>query len=227
MSWYIENLMKLISSPKHFFADMPKGSWKEASLSFALVTGWIIAFALTTVMFINSYIPTGLSLIDGIYGKKLLIVIFPLLVMGTAFFIMTLLILGGILTIALLSLIFGYSAALNLLLILLGGSGNIWEVFKANLYGAGSYVAITLSIFLMIAVKYKLLSISIWMFIQNLSYYCIAAYVCYLFVRGSESTHKVPAWRAWLVATIFFIILVLINVVISAKIMPKIVGFLA
>ena len=57
---------------------MPKGTWREGSLTFAMITGWIISIVLTAVFFINSYIPTGFTLIEGIYGRKL-IVAFPIL----------------------------------------------------------------------------------------------------------------------------------------------------
>jgi len=224
--WYIENLYKLALRPILFYQDMPKGSWKEDSLSFALVTGWIMAVALTAVFFLNNYLPTGLTLIEGIQGQKLIIVVPVLLVMGFAFFAMTALIIGGIMIGAILSLMFFCAAVLDFLLILLGGTGNIFEVFKATLYASAALLAGLLNIFLMIPVKYKLLSFPVWITGERVVFYFTCVYLYGLFSILGRKTHKVPKWKAFLAATIPFIILVLINVVLSAKILPKLAGLL-
>jgi len=224
--WYIENLFKLALKPIVFYQDMPKGSWKDEPLSFALVTGWIMAISLTTVFFLNNYLPTGLSLIEGIQGQKLIIVVPVLLVMAFAFFAMTALIIGGIMIGAILGLLFFCAAVLNFLLILLGGTGNIFEVLKATLYASGALLAGLLNIFLMTPVKYKLMSFPIWITGERVVFYCTCVYLYGLFSILGRKTHKVPRWKAFLAATIPFIILVLINVVLSAKVLPKLASIL-
>jgi len=224
--WYIENLYKLALKPIVFYQEMPKGSWKEEPLSFALITGWIMAFTLTLVFFINNYLPTGLSLIEGIQGQKLIIVVPVLLVMASAFFAMTMLIIGGIMIGAILGLLFFCAAVLNFLLILLGGKGNFFEVLKASLYASFALLAGLLNIFLMISVKYKLMSFSDWITGERVVFYCACVYLYGLFSILGKKTHKIPRWKAFLAATIPFIILVLINVVLSAKILPKLASIL-
>ncbi|MFH1710441.1 MAG: YIP1 family protein [bacterium] len=226
MSWYFDNLYKIIVQPILFYQDMPKGSWREGSLSFALVTGWIMAFSLTLVFFINNYMPTGLSLIEGIKGQKLIIVIPVLAVMALAFFVMTLLIIGGILIGALLGLMFCCAAVLNFLLILLGGKGNIFEVLKASLYASSVLLAGLMNIFLMIPVKYKLMAFSDWINGERVIFYCASVYLYGLFSILGRKTHKVPKWKAFLAATVLLIALVLGNVVLSAKILPKLAAIL-
>ena len=212
--------------PILFYQDMPKGSWKEYPLSFALITGWIMAFFLTLVFFINNYLPTGLSLIEGIQGQKLLIVVPVLLVMAFAFFAMTTLIIGGIMIGAILGLLFFCAAVLNFLLILLGGTGNFFEVLKASLYASAVMLAGLLNIILMISVKYKLMSFSDWITGERVVFYCASVYLFGLFSILGRKTHNVPRWKAFLAATIPFIILVLINVLLSAKILPKLAAIL-
>ena len=212
--------------PILFYQDMPKGSWKEYPLSFALITGWIMAFFLTSVFFINNYLPTGLSLIEGIQGQKLLIVVPVLLVMAFAFFAMTTLIIGGIMIGAILGLLFFCAAVLNFLLILLGGTGNFFEVLKASLYASAVMLAGLLNIILMISVKYKLMSLSDWITGERVVFYCASVYLFGLFSILGRKTHNVPRWKAFLAATIPFIILVLINVLLSAKILPKLAAIL-
>ncbi len=205
---------------------MPKGKWREDPLSFALVTGWILAFALTLVFFINSYLPTGLSLIDGIQGHKLIIVIPVLAVMGFAFFTMTVLIVGALLIGAILGLLFVCAAILNFLLILLGGKGNIFEVVKASLYASASFLAALLNIFLMLPVKYKLMTFSDWITGERVIFYCACVYLYGLFSILGRKTHNVPRWKAFLAATVPFIILVLMNIVLSGKVLPKLSSIL-
>lgn len=226
MNWYLDTLNRIILKPILFYQDMPKGKWHEDPLSFAMVTGWILAFALTLVFFINSYLPTGLSLIEGIQGPKMIIVIPVLAVMGFAFFAMTVLIVGGILIGAILGLLFFCAAVLNLLLILLGGKGNIFEVGKASLYSSAVMLAGLLNILLMLPVKLKMLTFADWITGERVVFYCAAVYLYGLFSILGRKTHNVPRWKAFLAATVPFIALVLINIILSAKVLPKLAGIL-
>jgi hypothetical protein len=205
---------------------MPKGKWREDALSFAMVTGWILAFALTVVFFINSYLPTGLSLIEGIQGHKLIIVVPVLAVMAFAFFAMTVLIVGGVFIGAIIGLFFVCAAILNFLLILLGGKGNLFEVVKASLYASACLLASLLNIFLMLTVKFKLMTFSNWIAGERVIFYCVCVYLYGLFSILGRKTHNVPRWKAFLAATVPFIILVLINIVLSGKVLPKLASLL-
>ncbi len=205
---------------------MPKGTWREEPLSFAMITGWVIAITLTIVFFINSYIPTGLSLIEGISGRKLIIVIPVLSVMGIAFFAMTALILGGIFICAVIGLMFFCAAILNFLLLLLGGKGNFSEVFKASLFSSGVFLSGLLNILLMLPVKHKLMAFSDWINGERVIFYCSAVFLYGLFSILGRKTHNLPRWKAFLAASIPFIILVALNIVISAKVLPKLAGIL-
>lgn len=226
MNWYLDTLYKILVRPILFYQDMPKGKWREDALSFAMVTGWILAFALTIVFFINSYLPTGLSLIEGIQGHKLLIVVPVLTVMGFAFFAMTVLIVGGVFVGAIVCLLFVCAAVLNFLLILLGGKGTLFEVVKASLYASACLLASLLNIFFMLLVKFKLMSFSDWITGERVIFYCVCVYLYGLFSIMGRKTHNVPKWKAFLAATVPFVILVLINIVLSGKILPKLSSIL-
>jgi hypothetical protein len=216
----------MLFKPDLFFQNLPKTLWSEDSLTFSMITGWILAFSITIVVFINSYFPTGLNLISGIYGNKLIIALPVLLVMGLAFFLMTLFIVAGLIIIALLSMFFAGGAAFNFILILLGGSGNIFDTIKASLFSSGAMLIGAINIILMIAVKYKLMSFSIWILLEKIVFYsgCILLFI--LFTVFGIHTHKVPKWKAMLAATVPFIVLILFNIVLSSKVLPKLSGFL-
>jgi hypothetical protein len=226
LNWYFDTLYKVIVRPILFYQDMPKGKWREDSLSFAMVTGWILALSLTVVFFINSYLPTGLSLIDGIQGQKLIIVIPVLIVMGFAFFAMTALIVGGAIIGAILGLLFVCAAVLNFLLILLGGKGSLFDVVKASLYSSGCLLASLLNIFLMLLVKFKLMAFDDWITGERVIFYCVCVYLYGLFSIMGRKTHNVPKWKAFLAATVPFLILVLMNIVLSGKVLPKLASIL-
>ncbi len=203
---------------------MPKGTWSEDSLSFALVTGWILSFCFTLVVFVDSYLPTGLTLIDGIYGKKLIIAFPVLAVMGVAFFLMTLFIVAGLLIIGILGLYGVCAAALNFLLVLLGGNGNIYEVGKAVLYSAAATIAGSFNILIMMLVKYKIVSMPVWILLEKFVFYLVCLYLFGAFTVIGEKTHNLPRWRALLAAAVPFVMLVLFNIVFSAKVLPKLAG---
>jgi Yip1 domain len=226
LNWYLDTLYKILVKPILFYQDMPKGKWRDDALSFEMVTGWILAFAVTVVFFINSYLPTGLSLIEGIQGRKLLIVVPVLTVMGFAFFAMTVLIVGGIFVVAIFGLLFVCAAVLNFLLILLGGKGNLFDVVKASLYSSACLLASLLNIVLMLLVKFKLMSFSVWITGERVIFYCVCVYLYGLFSILGRKTHNVPKWKAFLAATVPFIILVLMNIVLSGKILPKLSSIL-
>jgi len=191
-----------------------------------MMTGWILSFSLTLIVFLNNYLPTGLSLIDGIFGQKLLIAVPVLSVMGVAFFAMTLLIVGGIINLSILGLFITLGGLLNFLLVLLGGSGGLKEVIKASLYSSIAVLVGLLNIFLLIAVKYKLMSVGAWIMFERIVFLAVSIYLFYLFVIIGEKTHKCKKWQAFLAATVPFVLLVLFNIVFSGKILPKAVGIL-
>jgi len=226
VNWYIERLIGIILRPIFFFQDMPGGSWQEDSLSFALVTGWILSFILTFVIFVNSYIPTGLSLIEGIYGKRLIIVLPVLLIMGFVFFAMSLLIIAGIMIIAIIALFMVCAAILNFLLVLLGGTGNVFEVIKASFYATAAVLAGVINILSMILVKYKVMSIENWITGERVIFYLTSVFLYGMFSIIGRKTHKVSRAKAFLAATIPFILLVLFNIVFSAKVLPKVASIL-
>jgi hypothetical protein len=227
MKVFIAKVIKLISNPAQFLQEIPNTQWNEDSLTFAMIVGWIMAFSLTFVVFINSYLPTGIGLVDGIYGQKLLIVIPVLLIMGFAFFAMTVLILGGLLILAVVGMFFGFAALMNFLLILLGGTGNLFDTVRASLYASGALLFGLLSIFLMVFVKYGIMSVPVWILGEKIIFLAASLYLFYSFILISKIVHKVSGMKAFLASTVPLIILVVFNFVFSAKVLPKLIGFLS
>jgi hypothetical protein len=227
MKVFIVKVIKLITNPAQFLQEIPNTQWNEDSLTFAMIVGWIMAFSLTFVVFVNSYLPTGLGLVDGIYGQKLLIVIPVLLIMGFAFFVMTVLILGGLLNLAVVGIFFGFAALLNFLLILLGGTGNLFDMARTSLYASGALLFGLINIFLMVLVKYGFVPVPAWIMGEKIVFMAASLYLFYAFIQMSKIVHKVNGIKAFLASTVPLIILVVFNLVFSAKILPKLLGFLS
>jgi hypothetical protein len=214
--------MKVVTKPALFFENMPSGTWQEDALSFSLVTGWILSFAVTFAFFVNNYIPTGISLIEGIAGRKLVIALPVLVVMGIIFFTMTLLIIAGIMIAAILCLFVTCAGLLNFLLMLLGGRGNLLDVIKASLYASCAVLAGVINVFLMIAVKYKMMSVGAWITGEKVVFYLTSIFLFYVFGIMGARVHKEPTWKSFLAATVPLILLVLFNIVFSSRILPKV-----
>ena len=224
---FLDDLLTVIFAPNRFFADISAKSWNEEPLTFTMICSWILAIALTLVVLVNSYIPTGINLISGVAGKKLFIVLPVLLVMGVAFFLMTLLIIAGILTIALVSLALFCAAVLNFLFMLLGGSGNMMDVFKSTLYSNAVILAGLINIVLMVPVKFHLFPVGYWILGEKVIFLIALLYLFVLFAAAGAVTHKLSRWKAFLASTVPFVVLLLANMIFASKILPKLVGFLS
>jgi uncharacterized membrane protein len=78
----------------------------------------------------------------------------------------------------------------------------------------------------MISVKYKMMTFADWITGERVVFYCASVYLYGLFSILGKKTHNVPRWKAFLAATIPFIVLVLFNVILSAKVLPKLAAIL-
>lgn len=219
---YIDTWWKVIMKPVLFYQDMPKDNWSEAPLSFVLLTGWIISFIITSSVFIIMYIPTGLNLIEGIKGRGLLIVAPVILLMGAVFFILTILIVAGLVIGALLGLFFAIAGMLNFLLVLLGGNSDFFEMLKAMFYSSSIFLVTVVTVLLTIMVKWKLLAFNDWIVGENLLFYSTAVYIYGLWSIAGRKVHGVSRWRAFLAAVFPLILLIIFNIVVTIKILPKV-----
>lgn len=219
---YMDTWWKIVMKPILFYQDMPKDVWSGAPLTFVLITSWVISFFMTFSVFVIMYIPTGFSLIEGIKGRGLIIVTPVLLLMGLVFFIMTILIIAGFVIGALLGLLFAVAGVLNFLLLLLGGNSNFYETLKAVFYSSSIFLVAILTILLMMPVKWHLISFDNWIVGEKMLFYTAAVYIYGLWSIAGRKLHGVSRWQAFLAAVFPLILLIIINIVLAGKILPKV-----
>ncbi|MFC1559606.1 YIP1 family protein [Candidatus Margulisiibacteriota bacterium] len=219
---YLDVWWKVMLRPIFFFQDMPEGKWSEAALTFMLATSWILSFGITLAIFIIMYIPTGLNLIEGLKGRELVLATPVLLLMGVVFFIMTILIVALFVIAVLLALSFAVAGILNALLILLGGASNFSETLKAVFYSNAIFLMGLFTVLFAVMVKWQVLSFDDWLVGESTLFYASAVYLYGLWSIAGKKVHGVSRWKAFLAAVFPFLVLVIVNIFLSMKVLPKI-----
>jgi len=222
IKWYIDTWYKIIVRPILFYTLMPGGDWKEDALTFAAVSSWILSFGLTITIFITQYIPIGKYLIEGLSGLELLIVSPVVLAIAFVFFIMTLIIVGGIIMGLLLIFLSLCATIEHYVLKLIGGKGELKEMIKAFFYSGAVFVFGLLPCLLAIITKWHFLTFWQFRMSENIIYYFSCLYIYGLWSIGGKKIHNVPRWKAFLGAVLPVLILIAVNVVLDAKVFPKI-----
>jgi len=93
---YFKTWWTIILRPIYFYTILKEENWKEKALSFLIITSWILALLAAIVAFVIQYIPIGSTLVSGVSGFKLIIVLPVLIALAAVFFAITFLILGGV-----------------------------------------------------------------------------------------------------------------------------------
>ena len=134
MKNYIKTWWTIIFRPIYFYTKLKEEDWKENSLTFMLITTWILALAATLVIFIIQYIPIGSTLVEGVAGFRFVIVLPVLVALAFVFFIITFLILGGVLTLSFFALFFLIGVLLHYVYLFLGGKGSLNRMIQSSFY---------------------------------------------------------------------------------------------
>ena len=226
MDWYLNTWWSIMARPIYFFTNIPKGLWQEEALSFAGYTAWFISFFLAIAVFIVQQVPIGLRLTEGASLKQIIIASPVLIVFSSAFFAMTLLIVGGVMLGVVIGGLYVAGAVLHTVLKLLGGKGSLHQMIKASLYSGASLTAFIIPVVFAILIKAHLTQLWQLYTLENIVYYGVCLYIYGLWSIAGRKVHDVPKWKAFLAAILPLAVLVLFGVVFHAKVFPKVDKFL-
>jgi len=227
IKWYLANWWTIIAQPIYFYTKLKEESWKEKSLTFLLVSSWLLAFFVTAVIFVIQYIPIGSTLIEGIAGFKFLIILPVLITLAFVFFMITFLISGGVLTVLFGAMFYAVGFILHYVYLILGGKGNFNRMLQDSFYSSAVVLAGLFPIFFAILVRYKLLDFSLFRVGYNLIYGLTLLYVYGLWAVAGRKAYGVPKWKAFVGAIAPIVLLLIIGIAFDKIALSKLESWIA
>ncbi|MBU0671793.1 MAG: YIP1 family protein [Candidatus Margulisbacteria bacterium] len=209
---YFSTWWMVMLRPIYFYTKLKEADWKEQSLTFLLLTTWLLSFVATLVIFIVQYVPIGSTLVEGIEGLKFIIILPVLITLALVFFAITLLILGGLLTFAFFLMLYLIGILLNYVYLLLGGKGSLNRMIQSLFYSS-AVILIGVAIFLLILLtKYAGLDYTLFRYGYNSIYYLLLLYMYGLWAVAGRKTYNVPKWKAFVGAAVPIIVMLIFGI---------------
>jgi len=227
LKWYFETWWTIIARPIYFYTKLKEESWKEKSLTFLVITSWLLAAAMTLAIFLIQYLPIGSTLVEGIKGFKFLIVLPVLLTLALVFLGMTLLILGGVLVIGLGAAFYAVGFILHYTYILLGGKGSLNRMLQNSLYSSAVALAGLFPSLFALLTRYNLLDLSLFRVGYNLVYGLVGLFVYGLWAVAGRKAYGVPKWKALAGALVPVIILLIFGIAFDKIALSKLETWIA
>lgn len=219
--WFLETWWTVILRPIYFYTKLKEESWQEKALTFFILNSWVLGTAATLVVFIVHYIPMGGTLVEGVSGYKFILILPVLATLALVFFLITLLILVGMLASAFFVLFCGLAYLLHYVYIFLGGRGSLNRMLQGMLYSS-AIMAFGLFIFLMMVFSgYGLLDFSLFRAGLGFVYFMALLYGYGLWAVAGRKIYGVPKWKAFLGAALPVIFLLIFGVLFDKIALPK------
>jgi hypothetical protein len=218
---FLNTWWTVIVRPIYFYTKLKEEDWKEEALTFFLINSWILGLAATLVIFIIQYLPIGSTLIEGISGLKFILILPVLLTLAFVFFLITVLILGGMFAIIFFVLFCLVGILLHYAYLFLGGKGSLNRMLQSMLYSSAAILFGITILFLMILTGYGMLDFSLFQAGFNSIYFLILLYIYGLWAVAGRKTYGVPRWKAFLGAIVPIIVLLIFGVLFDKIALPK------
>jgi hypothetical protein len=209
---YFETWWMIIARPIYFYTKLKEESWKEKSLTFLLIGSWILAAAAALAIFIVQFVPIGSTLVEGITGLKFLIILPVLITLVLVFYLITFLILGGVLVGVFGVAFYALGFILHYTYLLLGGKGNLNRMIQSSLYSSAVVLVGVFPVLFAVMTRYNLLDISLFRVGYNLVYYLTVLFVYGLWAVAGRKAYGVPKWKAFLGALLPVIFLLIAGI---------------
>ena len=219
--FYGQILWDVILRPIYFYTVLPKGEWSDKPLTFAGMTAWILAAVMSIVIFFTQLWPIGATLFEKVSGWQYLIIFPVALLLAFMFFLITIMIVGGVLMALLLSLFYVLGVLIHVASHALGGRGDIFTAIKASFYSSAVLILGIFPILLIFLTKKGILDFTNFKIGYNM-FYCFA--VLYLYgieAIISRKEYKVSKLKAFVAAILPVLLLIIIGLMISQLILPK------
>ncbi|MFH1683302.1 MAG: YIP1 family protein [Candidatus Margulisiibacteriota bacterium] len=194
---YCNTWWTIILRPIYFYTKLKEEDWKEKSLTFLLITSWLLALAATLVIFVIQYVPIGGTLVEGVIGIKFVIILPVLLTLAFVFFIITFLILGGLLTLSFFLMFYIMGYLLHYVYKLLGGKGSLNRMIQSSFYSSAVIAGGMLICLLMLLTRFAGLDFLLFRYGFNTIYFLMTLYVYGLWAVAGRKTYGVPKWKAF------------------------------
>jgi hypothetical protein len=192
VEWWI-----IIARPILFYTKLKEESWQEKSLTFFIYSSWLLALFASLAIFIIQFLPIGSTLVAGIVGWKFVIILPVLLTMAFAFFMITFLIVGGLLVLTFGAGFIALAFILHYIYKVLGGHGHVNRMIQSLLYSTAVVLFLCLPALLAIMTRYNLLERSLFKVGFNIVFVFLTVYVYGLWAVAGRKAYGIPRWKAF------------------------------
>ncbi|OGB90775.1 hypothetical protein A2625_07010 [candidate division WOR-1 bacterium RIFCSPHIGHO2_01_FULL_53_15] len=222
VEWWI-----IIARPILFYTKLKEESWKEQSLTFLLFSSWILAAAFSLAIFIVQYLPIGATLVTGIIGFKFLLITPVILTLAFAFYMITLLIVGGVLSILFGAAFYAIGFILHYIYLAFGGQGRLNRMIQSSFYSSAVVLFLALPAAFAVVTRYGWLELSLFAVGFNIVYVFIAVYVYGLWAVAGRKTYGVAKWRAFAGALVPVVLLLIFGFIFDKIGLRKLEAWIA
>jgi hypothetical protein len=224
---YFVTWWTIIARPILFFSRLKEADWKEEALTFLLRSAWLLAGMATVAIFVIQYIPIGSTLVEIVHGYKLLIVLPVLLTLAAVFFLITFLIVGGLLVVAFGAGFYALGFALHYTYIIMGGKGHLRRLVQQVYYSSAVVLSGLLPCLLVILTRYNMLEISLFRVGYNLFYGLTVLFAYGLWAISGRKVYGLAKWQAFAGALVPVIILLIFGLVFDKIAFGKLEAWIA
>ncbi|KAF0134674.1 MAG: hypothetical protein FD145_505 [Candidatus Saganbacteria bacterium] len=222
---YYDAATMIFFRPILFFSKMPQGEWKDDAFNFCGMTSFLISFVVSLVVFINQLIPIGSTLWEGLSGIKMLMVLPIMVVLAFMFFIIIFSIVGGILMAVFFALFYAIGCLQFWAGKYLGGKGELNLLVKASLYSSAVFLIMILAALLALLSKRGIIDFTNFRIGYNIVYSFVILYLYGILAIAQRKVHGFEKWKAFSVAVLPIILMIIIGIVIDKAILPKVVNW--
>ncbi len=199
---YFAEWWVIIARPILFYTRLKEESWQEKSLTFFLYSAWLLAFIASLAIFVIQFVPIGSTLVAGIAGWKFIIILPVLLTLAFAFFMITFLIVGGLLVLGFGAAFLALAYVLHYIYKLLGGHGHVNRLVQDLLYSSAVLLFLGLPALFGIMTRYGWLDLSLFKVGFNIVFVFLTVYVYGLWAVAGRKVYSVAKWQAFLGALV-------------------------
>jgi hypothetical protein len=207
--------------PIYFYARLKEESWQKDATSFALITSWLIGFFTSVIIFILHYIPIGSTLVEKVAGYKLVIVMPVILMLALVFFLMTFMILSGLLVIGIFFAMLALGCFLHYVNIKMGGKGSLNRMLQDMLYSSAVLPMASLVMIFTFFTKYGGMDFSLFRAGYNFFYFLSLLYIYGLWAIAGRKVYGIPKWKAFAGAIVPLIVLLIFGLVFDKMMLPR------
>ena len=202
MSDYINTWWTIMVRPIYFYTKLREEDWKENALTFLLISSWILAALAALIVFIIQYLPIGATLIEGVAGLKLIIILPVLFTLALVFFLITFFIIGGLMILGFFAMFAVVAVILHYTFTILGGKGRLERVLQKSFYSAAIILFFSFLLILMLLTKYGGLDFHLFRVGFELIYFFTVLYGYGLWAIAGRKAYGIPKWKAFVGALV-------------------------